>query len=60
MEEYNERSDEGPITDIQDEFNHGVHPMDPMSWDTKKNKFGVVIWSEVLGMLMCNALEVLK
>ena len=29
MEEYNERSDEGAIMDSQDEYDHGVHPMDP-------------------------------
>ena len=36
MEEYNERSNEEAVTDSQDEFNHGVCPMTPMSWDTKK------------------------
>ena len=29
MQEYNERSDKGVVTDSQDEFDHGVHPMDP-------------------------------
>ena len=29
MLEYNERSDEGATMDGQDEFEHGVHPMDP-------------------------------
>ena len=26
MEELNNRSDEGAVTDSQDEFDHGVHP----------------------------------
>ena len=60
MEEYNKRSDEGAIMDSQDEFNHGVHPMDPNVMVYWKNKVGVVIWLVVSGMLMCNALEVLK
>ena len=29
MEEYNARSDEGAVTDSQDEFDHGVHLTDP-------------------------------
>ena len=29
MQEYNERSDEGTNMNSQDEFDHGVHPMDP-------------------------------
>ena len=28
-QEYNERLDEGAITDSQDELDHGVHPTDP-------------------------------
>ena len=59
MEEYNERSHEGTITDSQDEFDHRVHPMDPNVMSSQKIKVGVVIWSGVSGMLMHNALEVL-
>ena len=29
MEDYKERSNEGAITDSQDEFDHGVCPKDP-------------------------------
>ena len=29
MQEYNERSDKGAVNDSQDEFDHGVHLMDP-------------------------------
>ena len=29
VECYNERSDEGAITDSQDEYDHGVQQMDP-------------------------------
>ena len=29
MQEYNERLDEGAVTDSWDEFNHGVCPTDP-------------------------------
>ena len=53
------RSDEGAVTDSQDEFDHGVHPMDPNVMEYQKNKVGVAIQSGVLGMLMCNALEIL-
>ena len=28
-DEYNERSDKVAVMDIQDEFDHGVYPMDP-------------------------------
>ena len=58
VESYNDRLDEGAITDSQDEYNHGVHPMDPNVMEYQ-NKVGVIIWLGVSGMLMHNALEVL-
>ena len=36
MEDYNKRSDEGAVMDSQDEFDHGVHPMDPNVMGYKK------------------------
>ena len=42
VEGYNERLDEGAITDIQVEFNHGVCPMDPNVMEYQ-NKVGVTI-----------------
>ena len=36
MDEYNERSDEGAITDSQDELDHGVHPTDPNIMEYQK------------------------
>ena len=36
MEKYNERSDEGAITDSQDEFDLGVCPMDPNVMEYQK------------------------
>ena len=36
VEGYNERSDEGAITDSQDEYDHGVCPMDPNVMEYQK------------------------
>ena len=48
IQEYNERLDKGAIMDSQDKFDHGVHPMAPMSWSIK-NKVGVVILIRGIG-----------
>ena len=37
MEDYNERSDEGAVTNSQDKFDHGVCPMDPNVMGYLKN-----------------------
>ena len=36
MDEYNERSDKGAITDSQDEFDHEVYLMDPNVMEYQK------------------------
>ena len=54
MEDYNERSNDGAVTDSLDEFNHGVYPTDPDVMGYQKIKVRVVIWLGVLGVLMCN------
>ena len=36
MEDYNAHSDEGAGMDSQDEFDHGVHAMDPSVMSFKK------------------------
>ena len=53
---------EGAVMDSQDEFDHGVYPKDPNVmgyWKKLRLVFVIFFLSGVLGMLMCNALEVL-
>ena len=58
MEGYSQRLDKEAITDSQDEYDHGVCPMDPNVMEYQ-NKVGVIIWLGVFGMVMHDALQVL-
>ena len=57
--QYAEISDEGALTNSQDETDHRVRPTDLMLCPIKRNKVGVIQWFGVLSMLMHNALEIL-
>ena len=61
MEEYNERSDEGAVMDSQDEFDHGVCPMDSYVMGYQERiRLALPFDQGVSGMLICNTLEVLQ